>query len=238
MPGFRPRSVRCRGPRERRSISWSAEEGAILRSLLTETLPSVKPRPKQQQQHKLRQVCDTLLCALRLMGDVSGWPGGHEQQSTRMALATVLHHSFDRVHTEYGAPRSQATATSAGEGPSETKYAAKFQETPTGRGQPAWPSLRGRRSGNGGTIVEVAFVPILDMQLLVSFLGADTLAPGVGDTLGPLLVGDWEPLVPQARARPQAAGVRGTVANREYFSTPEGFAWNELKIWHQRIWIP
>ena len=40
----------------------------------------------------------------------------HEQQSIRMALATVLHHSHDRVHTEYGAPRSQNTATRARRG--------------------------------------------------------------------------------------------------------------------------
>ena len=56
----------------------------------------------------------------------------HEQQSTRMALATVLHHSYDRVHTEYGAPRSQNTATRArGGGESdEVKYTAKIQKTP------------------------------------------------------------------------------------------------------------
>ena len=39
----------------------------------------------------------------------------HEQQSIRMALATVMHHSF-KVHTENGAPRSQTTATRAREG--------------------------------------------------------------------------------------------------------------------------
>ena len=39
----------------------------------------------------------------------------HEQQSIRMAVATVMHHSF-KVHTENGAPRSQTTATRAGEG--------------------------------------------------------------------------------------------------------------------------
>ena len=37
----------------------------------------------------------------------------HEQQSIRMALATVMHHSF-KVHTENGAPRGQTTATRAG----------------------------------------------------------------------------------------------------------------------------
>ena len=56
----------------------------------------------------------------------------HEQQSIRMALATVLHHSYDRVHTEYGAPRSQNTATRArGGGESdEKKYTAMFRKTP------------------------------------------------------------------------------------------------------------
>ena len=50
----------------------------------------------------------------------------HEQQTIRMALATVLQ------HTEYGAPRSQNTATRArGEGEShEKKYTAKFRKTP------------------------------------------------------------------------------------------------------------
>ena len=55
-----------------------------------------------------------------------------EQQSIRMALATVLHHSYDRVHTEYGALRSQNTATRArGGGVSdEKKYTAKFRKIP------------------------------------------------------------------------------------------------------------
>ena len=38
----------------------------------------------------------------------------HEQQSIRMALATVMHHSY-KVHTENGAPRRQTTATRARE---------------------------------------------------------------------------------------------------------------------------
>ena len=43
-----------------------------------------------------------------------------------------LHHSYDRVHTEYGAPRSQNTAIRArGGGESdEKKYTAKFRKTP------------------------------------------------------------------------------------------------------------
>ena len=56
----------------------------------------------------------------------------HEQQSIRMPLATVLHHLHDRVHTEYGAPRSQTTATRVrGGGESnETKYSAQIRKTP------------------------------------------------------------------------------------------------------------
>ena len=86
----------------------------------------------------------------------------HEQQSIRMA-----HHSYDRVHTEYGAPRSQNTATRArGGGEShEMKYTAKFRKTPPpqaffrlhdeedaekGRGQGQSWTL-GRRSGFSGT---------------------------------------------------------------------------------------
>ena len=38
----------------------------------------------------------------------------HELQSIRKALAMVLHHSYGRVHTQNGAPRSQSTATRAG----------------------------------------------------------------------------------------------------------------------------
>ena len=59
----------------------------------------------------------------------------HEQQSIRMALATVLHHSYDRVHTEYGAPRSQTTATRArgGRESNGTKYTAKIRKTPLHR---------------------------------------------------------------------------------------------------------
>ena len=56
----------------------------------------------------------------------------HEQQSIRTAMATVLHHSYDRVHTEYGAPRSQTTATRTRERRESngTKYTAKIRKTP------------------------------------------------------------------------------------------------------------
>ena len=48
----------------------------------------------------------------------------HEQQSIRMALATVMHHSY-KVHTENGAPRGQTTATRTGEEGHEHFYTAK-----------------------------------------------------------------------------------------------------------------
>ena len=56
----------------------------------------------------------------------------HEQQSTRKALATALQHSYDRVHAECGAPRSQSTATRTrgGRGSHEQEYMAKFRKTP------------------------------------------------------------------------------------------------------------
>ena len=38
----------------------------------------------------------------------------HEQLSLRMALVTASHHSFDKVHAEHAAPRSQKTGTRAG----------------------------------------------------------------------------------------------------------------------------
>ena len=79
--------------------------------------------------NRLRQVGDRFLCGVLLsMDESSERPKGgvarrrrerrmrswfrHEQQSIRMALATVLHHSYD-MHTECGAPRSQNTAMRA-----------------------------------------------------------------------------------------------------------------------------
>ena len=60
----------------------------------------------------------------------------HEQQSIRMALATVMHHSY-KVHTENGAPRGQTTATRARE---ETEFCALSEDSDVvGGGRP--PSL-------------------------------------------------------------------------------------------------
>ena len=40
----------------------------------------------------------------------------HEQQSIAAVLATVTHHSFDKVGTARGVPRNQKTATRTGKG--------------------------------------------------------------------------------------------------------------------------
>ena len=55
----------------------------------------------------------------------------HEQQSIAAVLATVTHHSFDKVGTASGVLRNQKTATRTGKGEeSEKKYTAKFRKTP------------------------------------------------------------------------------------------------------------
>ena len=54
----------------------------------------------------------------------------HEQLSLRI-LAAASHHSFDRVHAEYAAPRSQRTGTRAGEGEVfELRVVPRGQNTP------------------------------------------------------------------------------------------------------------
>ena len=53
----------------------------------------------------------------------------HEQQSIRMALATVMHHSY-KVHTEYGALRGLKTATRAGKEGREEHDALRRQRPP------------------------------------------------------------------------------------------------------------
>ena len=55
----------------------------------------------------------------------------HEQQSIAAFLATVTHHSFDKVGTASGVLRNRKTATRTGKGEeSEMKCTAKFQKTP------------------------------------------------------------------------------------------------------------
>ena len=55
----------------------------------------------------------------------------HEQQSIAAVLATVTHHSFDKLGTASGVPRNRKTATRAGKGEEyETHFTAKFRKTP------------------------------------------------------------------------------------------------------------
>ena len=55
----------------------------------------------------------------------------HEQQSIAAVLATVTHHSFDKVGTASGVLRNRKTATRTGKGEEhETHYTAKFRKTP------------------------------------------------------------------------------------------------------------
>ena len=55
----------------------------------------------------------------------------HEQLSLRMAWVTATHHSFDKVHAEHAAPRSQRTGTPAGEGEVfESREAPRAQKRP------------------------------------------------------------------------------------------------------------
>ena len=62
----------------------------------------------------------------------------HEQQSIAAALAAVMHHSSGKVHTAYGAPRSQKLATRAEEEVEyEPHYALRGQKTPPPGERPA-----------------------------------------------------------------------------------------------------
>ena len=102
----------------------------------------------------------------------------HEQQSIRMALATVKHHSSGKVHTTYGAPRSQTTATRArrGRGPRAAPRPTGTEATSPGDAAGAlrlrWP---GRRWWQPRAGYVAARAPLLAVS---SLRGAD----GVDDT--------------------------------------------------------
>ena len=85
----------------------------------------------------------------------------HEQQSIRMALATVMHHSF-KVHTEYGGPRSQTSATRAGEGEvREQHYGLRAQDRPLLGTRPA-PLLEVLpQVGHSGTLWTTLSTPFM-----------------------------------------------------------------------------
>ena len=83
----------------------------------------------------------------------------HEQQSIRMALATVMHHSY-KVHTEYGALRGLKTATRAGKEGREEHDALRRQRPPPLQpelfqlyeaGWPVWSRRGGLRRRFSGT---------------------------------------------------------------------------------------
>ena len=115
-----------------RWLSW-------INMVVIHTGPHPPPPPQQQQQHSSSdRLVTPFLCVLLVMDELSGQPMSaaqlrsmlrHEQQSIRMALATVMHHSY-KVHTEYGALRGLKTATRAGEEGREEHNALRRQRPP------------------------------------------------------------------------------------------------------------
>ena len=89
----------------------------------------------------------------------------HEQQSIRMALATVMHHSF-KVHTEYGAPRSQTTARAREGEVRELHYGLLAQERPLPGTRPALlevlPQVEAQRHTVDQIVDAVPGLPTLD----------------------------------------------------------------------------
>ena len=93
----------------------------------------------------------------------------HEQQSIHMALATVMHHSF-KVHTEYGAPRSQTTPTRAREGEVREQHSLRAQERPLPGTRPApllevLPQVGAQRHTVDQIVDAVPGLPTLDCPL-------------------------------------------------------------------------
>ena len=79
----------------------------------------------------------------------------HEQLSLRMALVTASHHSFDKVHAEHAAPRSQRTGTRAeeGRGPREARRLSGTEATSPGDAAGASRGgVRGAVSGSHGRL--------------------------------------------------------------------------------------
>ena len=109
----------------------------------------------------------------------------HEQQSIRMALAMVMHHSY-KVHTEYGALRGLKTATRAGGG--TEFYALSEDSDVVGGGQ--LPSL-----------VDVWRQERVQQRTMKQFVDPVSLVPMLHDVV-PQMV---EQLVAQDRVSPRAA---------------------------------
>ena len=71
----------------------------------------------------------------------------HEQQSIRIALATVMHHSY-KVHTENGAPLSQTTVIRAREGEVHVQHdGVRAQKRPIPGTRPGLPPESGASCG-------------------------------------------------------------------------------------------
>ena len=90
----------------------------------------------------------------------------HEQQTVRIALATVWHHSSGKVHTTYGAPRSQTTATRAREGEVHEKHdGLRAQKRPLPGTRPEPLAVVSEPQGPAATVGYVAAgAPLLAMS--------------------------------------------------------------------------
>ena len=160
--GTWPSTIRCttNGHGETRSLSHTTT--TRLRQVLRRLLLS---------DQIWRSLAGDHLWVASLGGGVSGGCRSmlrHEQQSIRMALATVMHHSF-KVHIEHGAPRSQTTATRAREGEArEQHYGLRAQERPLPRTRPApllevLPQVGAQRHA----VDQIDAVPTLDGPVLL-----------------------------------------------------------------------
>ena len=105
----------------------------------------------------------------------------HEQMAVQMVLATASHHSFDRVHAEYGAPRSQTIATKTGEEGHEARYLAPRRQKPPPL--PVCGSLPASQAEPRGVVVKVTrhAAGSVDLVPLVQIL--DALVPQMVDKL-------------------------------------------------------
>ena len=105
----------------------------------------------------------------------------HEQQSIRMALATVMHHSY-KVHTENGAPRGQTTATRAGGEGTEFYAMSEGSDVVVGGRPPSLVDVRPQERLQQRTVKQIVdpvpLVPLLhDVEPQLGVQLVDFLAP-------------------------------------------------------------
>ena len=105
----------------------------------------------------------------------------HEQQSIRMALATVMHHSY-KVHTENGAPRGQTTATRAGGEGTEFYAMSEGSDVVVGGRPPSLVDVRPQERLQQRTVKQIVdpvpVVPLLhDVEPQLGVQLVDFLAP-------------------------------------------------------------